>query len=233
MKILVISDVHGNLAALEAVCKQEKSDVVFCLGDLVNYGPFPRECIAKVKTLTDKVVRGNHDNAVGRDVDCGCSIKYKEHSDAGKEFTKTVIQKDEKDFLGKLPITLNVEMDGKRFLLSHGSPRGDMHKYLRPDTTDQAFEEEIRDIQSDVVFIGHTHFPLIRKVKGTTIINPGSVGQPRDGVPTASYAVWENGEIGLRRVHYDIEATVKGLHTTGMPPRHVAALIQILRNGGM
>ncbi|MEK7291194.1 MAG: metallophosphoesterase, partial [Planctomycetota bacterium] len=131
MKILVVSDIHGNLAALEAV--HEKADVVFCLGDIVNYGPHPKACIKRIQDLTDKVVRGNHDNAVGSDVDCGCSAKYKELSDAGKIFTRTGLNEYEREFLENLPVTLNIKLDEIKFLLSHGSPGGDLYKYLRPD----------------------------------------------------------------------------------------------------
>lgn len=231
MKILVISDIHGNLAALNAV--NEKADMVFCLGDIVNYGPYPGECIKRIQNLTDKVVRGNHDNALGRNLDCGCSEKYKELSDAGKGFTETVLNKFEKEFLGNLPVTIDTEVAGKKFLLSHASPSGDMYKYLRPDVSDKELEDELNDSNADIVFIGHTHLPMIREIKGVTIVNPGSVGQPRDGIPMASYAVWDDGHVEIKRVSYDIEATVKGLQATNIPSRHVAGLTKILKEGGM
>jgi len=231
MKILVVSDIHGNLAALEAV--HEKADVVFCLGDIVNYGPYPKECIKRIRDMTDKVVRGNHDNAMGSDVDCGCSAKYKELSDAGKIFTRTVLNEYEREFLENLPVTLNIKLDEIEFLLSHGSPGGDLYKYLRPDVSDRELEEELKDVIADVVFIGHTHLPMIRKIKDVTIVNPGSVGQPRDGIPMASYAVWEDGRIEIKRVSYNIEATVKGLRATNMPSKNITILTDILKNGGM
>lgn len=231
MKILVISDIHGNLTALEAVC--EKADMVFCLGDIVNYGPYPKECIKTIRDMTDKAVRGNHDNAVGRDVDCGCSVKYKELSDTGKIFTKTVLNGREKVFLQNLPVTLNIKFGGIKFLLSHGSPGGDLYKYLRPDGSDRELEAELKDVIADVVFVGHTHLPMIRKIRNMTIVNPGSVGQPRDGIPMASYAVWEDGRIEIKRVSYNIETTIKGLRKTSMPPQNVSILTEILKKGGM
>lgn len=231
MKILILSDIHGNIAALDAV--RERADMVFCLGDLVNYGPYPRACIERIRGLTDKVVRGNHDNAVGRDMDCGCSIRYKELSDAGKIFTKAVLNPGEKEFLGNLPTTLNLEIEGKKFVLSHGSPGGDMYKYLRPDVSDEQLESELKDMGADIVFIGHTHLPMVREIDGTIVVNPGSVGQPRDGVPMASYAVWEDSHIEIKRVRYDIEATVKGLEATNIPSVQVSMLAKILRDGGM
>ncbi|MBM2833557.1 MAG: Phosphoesterase [Candidatus Brocadiaceae bacterium] len=231
MKVLIISDIHGNLAALDAI--REEADKVFCLGDIVNYGPYPKACLGRVRDLTDGIVRGNHDNAVGRDVDCGCSVKYKELSDAGKIYTKGILNKDEKDYLANLPVTLHTKINGTRFLFSHGSPSGDMYKYLRPDVSQKEFEDELKDIHADIVFIGHTHLPMVRKIHDIIIVNPGSVGQPRDGVPMASYAVWEDGSISIKRVPYDIEATVKGLQGTNIPPPHVAMLTKILKEGGM
>lgn len=231
MKILVISDIHGNLNALEAV--REEADLVFCLGDIVNYGPYPRECIKKVQDLTDTIVRGNHDNAIGRNMDCGCSIKYQELSNAGKSFTSDILNTSEKNFLSNLPIILNREVEGKRFLLAHGSPSGDIYKYLKPDISDEELEDKIKGIHASVIFIGHTHLPMVRKIKDIIIVNPGSVGQPRDGIPKASYAVWEDGHIEIKRVHYDIEATIHGLQATHMPHQQVEMLARILREGGM
>lgn len=150
-------------------------------------------------------------------MDCGCSVKYHELSNAGKVFTKTVLSAEEKDYLGNLPITSLIEREGKKFLLSHGSPGGDIYKYLRPEVSDKQWESELKDISADVVFLGHTHLPMMRVIHGVTIVNPGSVGQPRDGVPMASYAIWEDGRIEIKRVRYDIEATIKGLHETEIP----------------
>lgn len=231
MKILILSDIHGNIAALDAI--QEKADYIFCLGDIVNYGPYPGEAIARIRNLTNHVVRGNHDNAIGRTMDCGCSLTYKELSDAGKIFTGSVLNTQEKDYLAHLPITLDVELKGKKFLLAHGSPSGDIYQYLKPNTPDKELEDEIKGIYADVIFVGHTHLPMIRKINNVTMVNPGSVGQPRDGIPMASYAIWDDGYIEIKRVPYDIEATVRGLQATNIPPHHSATLTRILRNGGM
>ncbi len=231
MKILVISDIHGNLAALNAI--RESADMVFCLGDMVNYGPYPGECIKKIRGMTDKIVRGNHDNAIGRNLGCGCSEKYTELSNDGKAFTIATLNNDEKSFLGNLPLTLNLRVAEKKFLFSHASPSGDLHKYLRPDTKDTEFITESKGVIADTVFIGHTHLPMVREVNGVTFVNPGSVGQPRDGIPLASYAVWEDGRIEIKRVSYDIESTVLGLQQTTISSMHVTTLSRILRCGGM
>lgn len=231
MKILIISDIHGNIAALNAI--RENADMVFCLGDMVNYGPYPGECIKKIRGMTDKIVRGNHDHAIGNNLGCGCSEKYSELSNAGKGFTIATLNNDEKSFLGNLPLTLNLQSAGKRFFFSHASPSGDLHKYLRPNVKDAEFITESEGITANVVFLGHTHLAMVREINGITYINPGSVGQPRDGIPLASYAVWEDGRIEIKRVSYDIESTVQGLQQTTISPTHVTTLSRILRSGGM
>lgn len=231
MKILIISDIHGNLAALDAVT--ERADMIFCLGDIVNYGPYPGRCLERIRGLTSTVVRGNHDNALGRNMDCGCSVKYQELSNAGKVFTNAVLNTEEKDYIGNLPIISLIEREGKKFFLSHGSPGGDFYKYLRPDVSDEQWKSELTNISADVVFLGHTHFPMVRMIHGVTVVNPGSVGQPRDGIPMASYAIWEDGRVEIKRVHYDIDATIKGLHETNIPSHQIAILAKILREGGM
>ena len=108
-----------------------------------------------------------------------------------------------------------------------------MYKYLRPDVSQKELEDELKDIHADIVFIGHTHLPMVRKIHNIIVVNPGSVGQPRDGVPMVSYAVWEDGSICIKRVPYDIETTVKGLQGTNIPPQHVETLAKILKEGGM
>ncbi|MGR3309205.1 MAG: metallophosphoesterase family protein, partial [Candidatus Brocadiales bacterium] len=108
MKILILSDIHGNYQALTSIKKKEEADMVFCLGDIVNYGPNPAECLEWVKGHVTKIVRGNHDNAVGLGADCGCSLKYKELSDAVKAFTVAALNNNDKKFLGSLPIKEHV-----------------------------------------------------------------------------------------------------------------------------
>ncbi len=238
MKILILSDIHGNYQALTSI--KEEADMVLCLGDIVNYGPNPAECLEWVKGHGTKIVRGNHDNAVGLGADCGCSLKYKELSDTVKAFTVAALNNNDKKFLGSLPIKEHVKIDGFNFLLSHGSPNGDMYKYLSPDVSDSELLSELGDenadfampCRHDVVLIGHTHLPMIKKVDGITIVNPGSVGQPRDGIPLCSYAVWDDGNIEIKRVEYDIDATINAYEATSIPKQHIKTLSQILKTGG-
>lgn len=235
MKILIISDIHANHAALEAVTEDAGGEVdhVWCLGDIVNYGPQPGECLDVVKKVSDRIIRGNHDNAVGLGVDCGCSVKYQALADACKEFTKAVLGKEDRELLATFPLVDKFTINGHRFLLSHGSPNGDMYKYIKPSVSDSALLEELEGVDADFVFLGHTHEPMIRKLDRTTVINPGSVGQPRDGSPLASYALWKDGHVEIKRVEYDLDKTLTALTGTGLKDTDVDTLSKILREGGL
>ncbi|MFQ5862627.1 MAG: metallophosphoesterase family protein [Candidatus Brocadiales bacterium] len=240
MKILIMSDVHANHAALTAVVEDagvgNKFDHVWCLGDIVNYGPQPKECLEVVRAISDRTIRGNHDNAVGLGVDCGCSIKYQALADASKEFTRAVLGEEDKGFLAALPLVDGFEINGQKFLLSHGSPSGDMYMYLKPSVSGSTLLGELEGVNADFVFLGHTHQPMIvkrRKLGNTTIINPGSVGQPRDGSPLASYALWEDGQVEIKRVEYDLDKTLTSLRDTGLKDTDADLLSKILREGGL
>ncbi|MHC4197365.1 MAG: metallophosphoesterase family protein [Planctomycetota bacterium] len=233
MKILIISDIHANVQALSAVLDNEKGvDKIFCLGDLVNYGPNPGEIIETVRSVADKIVRGNHDDAVsGLRDDCCCPPEYSELAEPGKDYTRGILDEAEKQFLRDLPLVERVNVDGCRFLLSHGSPNGNNCTFLPPDTPDKVLARELEGVDADFVFIGHTHMPMHRSVDGTVIINPGSVGFPSGHSPKASYAVWDDGNVEFRKVDYDIEKTIEALKETTLRYEHIEVISNKLKDG--
>jgi putative phosphoesterase len=230
MRIAIISDVHANLAALQAI--QESYDFLLCLGDLVDYGPQPREAIHWVKERALRVVRGNHDHALGCDVDCRCAPVMSEASVTTREWHSSLLSQVEKEYLRGLPITERVELAGAVFHLAHASPSGDLYDYhMVPNAPDAVLTEAIEGIEADFILLGHTHLPLLRKIGATTIVNPGSVGQPRHGDPRASYAIWEDGEIRFYRSVYDVTVTTMLLEQAPLPPSVIVQLGSILKNG--
>lgn len=224
MKILVLSDIHANLAALRAV--EEDYDHLICLGDLVDYGPQPRECIEWVRQRSPKIVRGNHDNAVGHRVDCRCSEKFKPLSLATREYTWGVLNADETGYLAGLPLTERFELDGIRFALFHATPSDPLFRYLALD--EKLWAQEVAALEADFILVGHTHRPFVLKCGPKTVLNPGSVGQPRDGDPRASYAAIHDGHVEPKRVEYDVESTVGALAQTGMTEAIVNRLARVL-----
>lgn len=232
MRILLIADIHGNYEALQTVLKVPH-DRAICLGDIVDYGPDPDKCIDLLREKTIPTIRGNHDNAVAFKVDCQCGYKYRHLSIATREYTWEILDNDRIEYMQKLPLYIKEEVDGKRLHLTHGSPRS-MFEYIKPETPDEEIrkmiDESTEPLEADFLVIGHSHIPMNRKLVNLTIINPGSVGQPRDGDIRTSCAVFntERGEVEHLRLDYDIDSVCAKIKDR-MP--HADELISILRRG--
>ncbi|PWU20537.1 MAG: hypothetical protein C5B48_12410 [Candidatus Rokuibacteriota bacterium] len=232
MRILVISDVHANWPALEAVIAAEAYDHLLVGGDLVSYGPHPREVVEFVGNHATVAVRGNHDEALAHSVDCRCAPASKPLAEATRAVHRELLSARELQYLGSLPLTGTLRDDGQTFFSVHASPREHLYRYtLTPDAPEQHLRTEIAGVEEDFILLGHTHFPMIRRLGRQIVINPGSVGQPRDGNPLASYAVIEDGVPELRRAAYDVERTVRDLRSLPVPVAITDSLVSTLRNG--
>jgi diadenosine tetraphosphatase ApaH/serine/threonine PP2A family protein phosphatase len=238
MRTLIISDIHANLTALEAVLADAAPfESTWCLGDLVGYGPNPNECVERIASLPNlQCVLGNHDAA---------AVGIIEVDAFNPEARKTVLWAQDKltpsnqDYLKHLPERVNLE----HITLVHGSPFRPIWEYLL-DTRAATINFEFFD--TPYCFVGHTHLPVLYHLPDTTnaaqlrvpekisqmtlaprsILNPGSVGQPRDRDPRAAYAIldledytWE-----WHRVEYDIESVQEQMHLEDLPERHIARL---------
>lgn len=229
MRLLLISDIHANMEALRAVLENVKYDRIFCMGDLVDYGPNPLECIDWIRSNNVPTVRGNHDNAVALHVDCGCGYTYKHLSEATREYTWASIGENDEGFLRRLPLKLDLEVDGIKLMFTHGSP-GSFFEYINPDTPAEKLEEYTAGVNADYLIVGHTHKPAILKTSKTIILNPGSVGQPRDRDWRTSCMVFNTNDRTQEviRLEYDIDTTCKKIRAS-MP--HADELIAILKRG--
>ena len=230
MRLLVIADIHGNWPALQAI--REEVDAVVCLGDIVSYGPFPSECVAWVRERAGYVVRGNHDTALASLVDPKAAGFKKELARATLEQHRRILSRGDLTWLRDLPTEEHFRFDGYSFHAVHASPSDHLFSYrLTPDLDDGAFKKEVEGVRADIVLLGHTHLPMIRGAWTKVVLNPGSVGQPLDGDPRASYAVIQDGVAEIRRVEYDIEAAVTGMRNTGLADDVAENLISMLRTG--
>jgi putative phosphoesterase len=227
VKILIISDVHGNADALRAVT--ESFDEVWVLGDLVDYGPEPREVVQDLRRRASLIVRGNHDHAVGYDVDPRCSPSFRAMAEATRQLAMRILSDDDKRFLRDLPLTVSVERDQHRFFLCHATPSDPLFAYCPPESPSWA--DEIATVEADVIFVGHTHLPFVKRFGARTVVNPGSIGQPKHGGAEASYAVWQEGELILRRVRYPVERTVAKIAQQPLPEAIANALRHVLETG--
>ncbi len=227
MRILVVSDIHANWAALAAI--DEPYDVCFNLGDLVDYGPNPAECVRWAMEHADHSIRGNHDHGVAQSVPVTGESGYRYLTKTSRPHQWAALSPDERTYLLQLPLTKRVTLDGRRFLLVHGTPRDPLDEYLMKDPA--AWAKRVETSEADIVCVGHSHMQFNLLAGEVVVLNPGSVGQPRDGDPRAAYAMIEDGRIELKRVSYSIDETVARVERTDMPERAKTMLIQSLRLG--
>jgi predicted phosphodiesterase len=238
MRILVFSDIHSNLTALEAVLAAAGNvDAYWCLGDLVGYGPDANECIAVVRDLPNLVcVRGNHDAATLGEVD---QNTFNHEASLAITWTKRILNAESQEFLLSLPERLKID----DITLVHGSPRNPVWDYIMDYMT---AERMFQFFDTRICLVGHTHVPAIwkendvvaphgmvqdyqkTKILTKTILNPGSVGQPRDHDPRASFAIFDPQESlwELRRVSYNISEVQNRIKKSGLPWRHALRLAE-------
>ncbi len=231
MRILVVSDIHANIDALRAI--NESFDEVLFLGDAVDYGPDPVSCIGWLRERGATRVRGNHDNAVAFRVDCGCGQAYRHLSVLTRKLMWKLLDQELLDWTGAAQTSLELSSGGRSVFAVHAAPSDHLFKYVAPEVSDEELAEQGNVAGSAIVLMGHTHRPFIRETGGRTYVNVGSVGQPRDSIAAASYAILEDGRAELKRVEYDIEAAVAKLRALPLEKRAVEELVFILENAGM
>jgi putative phosphoesterase len=228
MKILLLADIHANWVALSAI--RESFDVCLFLGDLVEYGTDPVPCIDWVRRHAHAAIRGNHDHSTVQRVTTSAGHGCKRLAAATRQLHEQTLSAAHIKFLARLPVTQTLVLDGQTYFLVHATPRDPMDEYLGNDPV--AWSARLKNIEADFVCVGHTHIPFHLELDGRQLINPGSVGQPRDGDPRAAYAVIENGRVSLRRVDYDIDAAVDQMRSSGLDPETVDLAAELLRTGG-
>jgi putative phosphoesterase len=228
VRVLVVSDIHGNWPALEAVAAVPH-DAVLCLGDIVGYGPQPGECLRWLRANGAVIVQGNHDRALADDVPPRCRPDFEWLAAAAAGIGRQQLDDGEKAFLRALPPTRRLVLDDKRVVMVHATPVDPLYSYLPLDP--DRWRRAVVGIDADILLVGHTHLPFHIRLDHLHVVNPGSVGQPKDGDPRAAYAVIEDGIPKLARVAYPIERTVERLRAAGVATRASEALAGLLRTG--
>ncbi|MFK7820706.1 MAG: metallophosphoesterase [Planctomycetaceae bacterium] len=228
MRILVVADIHANWTALQAVLKIEQTyDACLCVGDLVDYGVQPQPCINWARENCDAVVRGNHDHAVAQQVAPRRGGGFRLLAAATRPVHDS-LDAESITWLARLPVTQFVELGGFSFHMVHATPRDPMDEYL----TDEAeWRTRLESIDADFVLVGHTHIPMHVQAGNKQLVNPGSVGQPRDGIAKASYAVIEDGKVDLRRTQYAIEDELNLVREAGVTGEALKISETIIRRG--
>jgi putative phosphoesterase len=231
MKIALIADIHANLPAFEAVLKDAAvrgADAVWCLGDVVGYGPFPNECTDLARARCQRIIIGNHDEKVA-----GTSVPRKSFDtsrDAYKSFifnwTREALKPDAIAWLSALPREDRFVHDNSRFLLCHASTEG-LNQGITLHTSSSRIEALARAAGADMVCVGHTHDPFVRRCGKVTFLNPGSVGRSFDADPRAAYMLLSSGKTGIEaeicRVAYPMEPVLQAMEVHRFPARLIAA----------
>ncbi len=240
MRILVISDIHANLTALETVLEAAGNvDGVWCLGDLIGYGPDINEVVERIRALPNLIcMAGNHDVAIS-DPDFPIEM-FNPHARRSVQMQREILSESARDFLRSLPKAAQI-IDG--VTLAHGSPRDSIWEYiLTPSNASQNFAQ----MSTPCAFVGHTHVALgfealdedrirlqpclpervITMAERRLILNPGSVGQPRDEDPRAAYAIYdpEAQTWTPYRITYDVAAVQERMRRLKLPKRHIKRL---------
>ena len=225
MKIAIISDIHGNLDALESVLSdinKEGCSKIFCLGDIAMAGPEPKETIKKIQELMQSkdfyIIQGNTDKMLSVFSFDTYNAVTETNAVMGSAYfsDSKLLSEEEKNFLGSLPVSKEIELFGVKILLVHGSPRKN-NEDIMPDTPIKQVEEMLKNVDASVVFCGHTHIPCgFQTSTKQTVINAGSVGRPfTEGRPEACWLklTVENGKCVFehRFVKYDNQKAAETL----------------------
>ncbi len=211
--LALISDIHANLPALKVVFEEiDDADMILCAGDLIDYNPWPNEVIWEIRKRNIPCILGNHERA----------FIYNDYSHfnptaaiAGK-WTRGVLSEESKKYIYSLRSKMLVEYEGFKIAIHHGAPF-DEDFYVYPEDADEGL---LNYDNPDILVLGHTHVPFVKIFDRGVIINPGSVGQPRDGDPRASYAIVDlkNRKYEIKRVEYPIDEVYNKIIEVGLPP---------------
>lgn len=219
MRIVILSDIHSNLEALDAVLSSLGNyDGIFCLGDLVGYGAQPNEVINRIRFLKlELLLTGNHDFAVVS----GNTSNFTSHAASAVDWTRQEISSENLSYLKSIPIFSSFTQNDICIKGYHGSPRDPLNEYVFPGTPDFILKSMIETAKCDILLLGHTHMPIEFKFDSQYLFNPGSVGQPRDGDSRASYGILEiegkNVNFEIKKISYDIDSAAAKILEKPLP----------------
>jgi putative phosphoesterase len=234
-RVAVITDIHGNLAALEATLDwidADRIERIYCGGDLVGYGAYPNEVCALIEERGIPTIYGNYDYAIARDMeDCGCAYVTQHDRELGQQSVAWTLEHTDqraKDFMRDLPFDLKFDVGSTSVHLVHGSPRK-VNEYLFDDKPASLYERLAAAEEAKALVFGHTHKPWVREYGRVLFVNCGSVGKPKDGDPRAAFALLEDQggrlDVKIHRVEYDAETAARDVAAAGLPAEYADKLL--------
>lgn len=233
MRILLIADVHANWDALLALQQAEpQPDAVLFAGDAVGYGPDPVPCVRWLRAHATLAVRGNHDEFFAQGRLVGVPAELAEAASDTIAYARHFFSVNTLSDLRRWPTIASRELGGETFYLTHGTPADPLGGTLNPAFCPEASLHLLfDDVPADVIVLGHTHVPALRRFGEKLIVNPGSLGQPRYGVPDATYAIWEDGCVQIMHLHYDHDAVAEKVRLMHLNAEVTQQLTGILGTG--
>jgi putative phosphoesterase len=232
-RLIIFGDLHANWEAWLALHRAEQAtppDAVFCLGDIVGYGPDPQRCLDVVRVIATMVIQGEHDRGVGQ---------FTLNDPAGDNLfteswrhTASVLTEDDRGYLATLPPDVTVTWNEVRFHLTRLEPDNSATEtYTLITAPVSQMRRRFAHIKADVILLGGAHVPAMRQVDGRLFICPGSLGLPRYGVSDPTFAVWQDGDVRICHLHYHPEQTIQKLALLPLEPENRLRLQNILRTG--
>ena len=233
MRLLLFADVHANGEALLSLQRAERRpDGLLFAGDAVGYGPEPVQCARWLLANATTAVRGNHDQAVSANAPANAPPELEEAAAETLAYARRMMTPDDLAGLQSWPLTATLTLGGARFYIVHGTPADPLTGNLDIATAREADLHALFDpLDVDIILLGHTHQPALRRLDTKLIINPGSLGQPRNGLHDATYAVWDDGRVQIHHLHYNHDATAQRLALVQLSPEVSELLIGILETG--
>lgn len=222
-KVAFISDIHSNLPALEATLEDIESrgiTEIYCLGDIIGYHSYTNEVISLLRENNVKSIMGNHDKVITEE-----SFDKEDHGNFVLTWNLEALTRENRSYLTDLPLSLNIDVEGYKVQIVHGSPES-IDEYIREgsETADYYLDK----MESDVLISGHTHLPYIMEKSGRYLLNTGSVGKPKFGKPECSYIVLTSLEGNIKpeiiTLPYDVKTIIDHLRERNFPEKLISAL---------
>ncbi len=216
MLVGLISDVHSNAVALEnvlSILDEMGVEKILHAGDIIGYNPYPNETVALFREYKIISIMGNHERALIT----GDISNFNPYAAASLLWTKRALSPENFEYIMELKNREHISLEKKRIVLIHGSPR-DVDEYIFPENVSAHF---LAVTKADVLVLGHTHVQFKKDYSLGIVLNPGSVGQPRDENPDAAFAVFDTakGEVKLHRTSYDVEKVIEDMHSAHLPDK--------------
>lgn len=230
-RIIIFGDLHANWEALIALQQAERRpDAVVCLGDIVGYGPDPKQCLDVVRNSVHYLIKGKHDQIVG-----GSAPAVPVDNpllEATWAHTRALLPAQDRDYLSSRPTEQAITIAGTRFYMTRLQPDDlETESHLLVTMSQKMLRAQFAHLEADIILVGGPHIPAMRQIDRQVIVCPGSLGLPRYGVPDPTFVAWEDGRLQIHHLHYHPQPIIQKLSLLPLDPEHITYLQTLLQKG--